>query len=286
MDAHEFPAVAKVHERWTVLAKLFCAASERAAPWSKASEDLLLGGLTGHACRDVLDLACGVGDPALRLASEFPEARIVALDFVEEMTREVERRANAAKLTNIQTRVSDMLNLPFADGSFDTVTSRFGFQYYDREIKRRALGEAARVLAPGGKMVIVDWGVEGHGPLKSFYMDVLSQYRETAHANDAATAFSLQDDASFAALVREVGFESVKHGYPEVHWQWSGSPSSLWEIVMALAPQLTEIMAGLPPKLRAEIHERIVHGLGKYMQGSGIIMPVRHVLVTGVRSHA
>jgi hypothetical protein len=87
-------------------------------------------------------------------------------------------------------------------------------------------------------------------------------------------------------LVREAGFESVKHGYPEVHWQWGGSPASLWEFVVALAPQLTQIMEGLPPKLGAEINERVVHGLGKYVQGSAVTMPVRHVFVTGVRSHA
>jgi ubiquinone/menaquinone biosynthesis C-methylase UbiE len=273
-----------VRARWTQLAELFCRTSEVSAEWSRGSEDLLLAQLERHRCRDILDLACGVGDPSLRLAARFPDARVVAVDFVDEMLLEVQRRAAASGLRNVRVQTADMLALPFAAGSFDTVTCRFGIQYYDDEVKRRILAEAARVLSPRGVIAVVDWGVQGHGLLKDFYMSVLSQYPETAHANDAATAFNLIDDLAFAHLLREADFNDVKHDYPEVRWRWSGSPKSLWQHVTVLAPQLTEILSRIAPALADEIDGRIVDGLARFVRGSSVIIPVRNVALSGVRN--
>jgi ubiquinone/menaquinone biosynthesis C-methylase UbiE len=279
----EFPETAPIRARWKQLASAFCTSSTVASEWSRASEDLLIARLGQRVPNNIIDLACGVGDPTIRLAAEYPQARVVGVDFVDEMLVELARRAEASGLMNVEARTADLLGLPFADGEFDTVTARFGIQYYSDEIKARVLSEAARVSRPGAVAVFVDWGVEGHGPLKDFYMDVLSRYEQTAHANDASTPFVLKTDAELAALVEAAGFRHVEHGYPEVRWHWAGSPAALWDLVVKLAPQLVRLMSELEPKLAREINARITAGLSKYSTGAGVTMPVRNVIVSGVR---
>ena len=48
--------------------------------------------------------------------------------------------------------------MPFADASFDVVLSTLFFHHLDPEVKRATLAEVARVLAPGGRLHVADWG--------------------------------------------------------------------------------------------------------------------------------
>ena len=110
--------------------------------------------------RRVLDLATGSGDLALTIARKLPQAEITGADFCAEML-EV---ARAKGLTN--TVVADALHLPFADASFDAVTVAFGLR--NMADWGAALAEMARVLAPGGHLLVLDFSLP-RGPLRPLY---------------------------------------------------------------------------------------------------------------------
>lgn len=99
----------------------------------------------------LLDLATGSGDLARTLQRACPEALIVGADFCEPMLRV----ARAKRLQNLV--VADALELPFADHSFDTVTVAFGLR--NMASWTAALQEMHRVLAPGGHLLILDFGM-------------------------------------------------------------------------------------------------------------------------------
>src|SRR5947209_10759770 len=69
------------------------------------------------SAQDVLDLGTGTGKLAHTLAQQFPHARVIGADFSEAMLRAAR---NAPPLL-----AADALRLPFADASFDAVTSAF-----------------------------------------------------------------------------------------------------------------------------------------------------------------
>jgi demethylmenaquinone methyltransferase/2-methoxy-6-polyprenyl-1,4-benzoquinol methylase len=114
--------------------------------------------------RRVLDLATGSGDLALAMQKAMPDARIVGADFCLPMLQVAARKG----LRTLA--VADGTRLPFADASFDAVTVAFGLR--NMESWPGALREMARVLAPGGHLLILDFSMPGPllAPLYRFYL--------------------------------------------------------------------------------------------------------------------
>lgn len=104
----------------------------------------------------VLDLATGTGDLALGLARRFPRARVTGLDLTPAMLAIARRRiARAGCAARVAFMEGDATRLPFADGAFDTVTCAFGFRNFPDPAA--ALAEAARVLVPGGTLLVLEF---------------------------------------------------------------------------------------------------------------------------------
>jgi len=113
--------------------------------------------LTAHPHR-VLDLCCGTGDLAIdiaRLADSSVE--IEGIDYSEPMLRIAAAKAIASN-TDITFIYGDAAALPFADGNFDCVGISFAFRNltYKNPLTESYLSEVYRILAPGGKFVIVE----------------------------------------------------------------------------------------------------------------------------------
>ncbi len=105
----------------------------------------------------VLDLACGVGDPALSIATEVaPSGRVTATDLGPGMMSLAEELARKKGLTNIEFHEANAEALPFADESYDVLTCRFGIMFFPDLPK--ALRECFRVLKPGGRAAFIAWG--------------------------------------------------------------------------------------------------------------------------------
>jgi len=113
----------------------------------------------------VLDVATGSGDLAAAIRKNFPSARVVGADFCRPML-EVARRQGLPELVE-----ADGLHLPFADGTFDAVTVAFGLR--NMASWEGGLREMARVLKPGGHVLILDFSLPTLPvirPLYRFYL--------------------------------------------------------------------------------------------------------------------
>jgi demethylmenaquinone methyltransferase/2-methoxy-6-polyprenyl-1,4-benzoquinol methylase len=108
----------------------------------------------------VLDAACGTGDLALADMRAGATA-VVGLDFSEAMLARARRKSS--ELEWVQ---GDMLEMPFADASFDSATVGFGI----RNVNDLELGlrELRRVLRRGGRLAILEI-TRPRGPLRPFY---------------------------------------------------------------------------------------------------------------------
>jgi demethylmenaquinone methyltransferase/2-methoxy-6-polyprenyl-1,4-benzoquinol methylase len=113
----------------------------------------------------VLDLCCGTGDMALALRRQSPQggAAIMAADFSHPMLKRGREKFAGQRILAVE---ADALRLPFADATFDLVTSAFGFRNLANY--RAGLQEIHRVLRPGGECAILDFSEPG-GWLGRFY---------------------------------------------------------------------------------------------------------------------
>jgi ubiquinone/menaquinone biosynthesis C-methylase UbiE len=100
----------------------------------------------------VLDVATGAGHTALAFASHV--AKVTPTDITDEMLGQTRKLAKARSLTNVKVLTAKAEDLPFPDASFDLVVCRLAAHHF-RKIGN-FLGEAFRVLMPGGLVGIVD----------------------------------------------------------------------------------------------------------------------------------
>ncbi|ELZ13103.1 methyltransferase type 11 [Haloterrigena salina JCM 13891] len=102
----------------------------------------------------VLDAGCGRGTPVLRRRSEDGAAAAVGVDFSREQLELAAANAPTASLVR-----GDLTDLPVRDGVFDAVTALHSLIHVPLDEHRTVLEEFARVLQPGGR-VLVSEGVE------------------------------------------------------------------------------------------------------------------------------
>jgi ubiquinone/menaquinone biosynthesis C-methylase UbiE len=102
--------------------------------------------------QDALDIACGGGLIVCALAPHV--RRAVGVDLTPAMLDRARAFAAEKGLANTEFREADARALPFPDGSFGIVTTRFSLHHMQDPLG--ALREMARVAAPGGRVVVVD----------------------------------------------------------------------------------------------------------------------------------
>ncbi|HEV2782256.1 MAG TPA: methyltransferase domain-containing protein [Actinophytocola sp.] len=147
----------------------------------------------------VLDIGCGLGVPALRLAEKTP-AEVVGVSNNQSQIDEANQRAVAKGLHDrVRFDYADALDLPFPDGGFDVVWIFEALMHMDRP---RALREARRVLRPGGRIVITDQ--LQLGPMTDENARLVREQLDLMHASP------LLFEDGYRALVRESGLELVE----------------------------------------------------------------------------
>jgi demethylmenaquinone methyltransferase/2-methoxy-6-polyprenyl-1,4-benzoquinol methylase len=115
-----------------------------------------------------LDVCCGTGDLALELAHRVaPGGRVVGCDFSEPMLDLAREKAASAGAPGARFEWADALQLPYDAGRFDAVTVGFGVR--NLADLDRGLREMARVLRPGGRLVILEITQPARPPLSAFY---------------------------------------------------------------------------------------------------------------------
>ncbi len=166
----------------------------------------------------VLDVCCGTGDLSLELAARVsPGGRVVGCDFSEPMLDLAREKAARARAESVRFEWADALELPYDDDRFDAVTVGFGVRNFaDRD---QGLREMARVLKPGGRLVILEFTEPQRPPFSTFYslwfdriVPVLGRLTPNPEAYSylAESVHSFPDPPGLASRMDAAGFEGIR----------------------------------------------------------------------------
>jgi demethylmenaquinone methyltransferase/2-methoxy-6-polyprenyl-1,4-benzoquinol methylase len=167
----------------------------------------------------VLDLCCGTGDLAFSLQRR-AKARVLGADFSHTMLVRAREKARTANGTApISFFEADALRLPFADKSFDLVTSAFGFRNLANY--EEGLHEIHRVLKTGGTLGILEFTEPPPGILGDAYrfytQKVLPKIGGWISGDAEAYAYLPESVArflrpqEFASLLKKTGYDQVRY---------------------------------------------------------------------------
>ena len=164
----------------------------------------------------VLDIAGGTGDMAQAFAKQVgPKGTVVHTDINLAMLRQGRDRLLDEGLL-LSTTVCDAEALPFPDASFNVVCVSFGLRNMTH--KDRALAEMARVLKPGGKLLVLEFSKVAQ-PLSKVYdwysFEVLPRLGKMVAGDDASYRYLAEsirmhpDQATLKVLMQQSGFAHV-----------------------------------------------------------------------------
>jgi demethylmenaquinone methyltransferase/2-methoxy-6-polyprenyl-1,4-benzoquinol methylase len=183
--------------------------------WKRQTVRLALDGMPRNP--RVLDLCCGSGDLCF-LAEDLGAGMVVGADFTLPMLEVAKRRRREGGLRSRFVQ-ADALRLPFPGGTFDVLTIGYGLRNI-ADIPA-ALAEMRRVLAPGGRAVVLDFGKPQSALPAALYRAYLGTVMPAVgwifHGDPQTYAYipaSLERypaQRGVEALMRTAGFESVRY---------------------------------------------------------------------------
>jgi ubiquinone/menaquinone biosynthesis C-methylase UbiE len=184
--------------------------SSTLAEGAELSRMVDLASLTGS--ERVLDVATGGGHTALAFA---PHAReVVASDITPRMLEAAGRHLARRGTANVRLEVADAEALPYSEGEFDVVTARLAPHHFPHPAA--FVAEAARVLKPGGRLVMFDNMVPEDEELDAF-MNRFEAWRDPSHVR-------AHRSSEWQAMLRQAGFTIlaadplVRKLYPYEDW--------------------------------------------------------------------
>ncbi len=231
-----------------------------------------------RAGMNVLDLASGTGEPAITLASVVgPEGHVTALDLSADLLKIASERAAQRDLKNFSVKQADANQLPFADKSFDLVTSRFGVMFF----KDEALTESRRVLKPGARACFLAWGPPGQ-PYWASTMGVAGKYISGSLLQPGGpNPFKFAEPGSLTAALTRAGFQNVEEQTRTVPWTWPGTPEEVWEQCKSVATPFLAALETVPAEKWPAINTEALREIQRYVRGDQIEFGATVVLASG-----
>jgi ubiquinone/menaquinone biosynthesis C-methylase UbiE len=205
----------------------------------------------------VLDIASGTGEPALTIASLVTNGEVYATDLSDEMLNIARTYADERGINNIEFKVADVSNLPFADNFFDKVSCRLGFMFFpDMQV---AANEMFRVCKSSGKVATSVWAGPENNEWITLMSKVLSNHLEMPQPPPGAPGMfrcakpgfikDLLEKAGFKNVKEEILSDKINYSSVEQYWQF------MTDVVAPVVNALNKTDEATRQKIKNEVFE-------------------------------
>ena len=264
-------------DHWAQRAQYWIKWSEQLSPGDKGFTQQMLTAIELHVGHELLDLASGPGEPALKAAEIVgPDGLVIATDIIPDMILGLRNRKDAVQFSNLHYAATDMQSLPFPDARFDRVTCRFGIMFVANPI--RALSEMRRVLRPNGRAVLMFWGPKNDTPIFLLNYAVATEVLglsepKTDRANRFGATGSITDSMKKAGFV-----EVVESEHRVIKREPEGEPFWRPYFEMTFGPQLINYH----PDIMQRVDQVMLRHLEPYRVGAEYHLGAHMRLAVGI----
>jgi SAM-dependent methyltransferase len=268
-------------DQWGAAAEHWARAAEKeevgaaadAAKWMLRAADLQPG-------ERVLEVAGGAGRVGLQAAAEVgPEGSVLCSDFSPEMVKVARERFERLGVSNIETRVLDAQELDLEEGSFDVVLCRYGYMLMPDPLQ--ALRESARVLRPGGRLVLAVWGEAEKNPwLSNILGAVMAHLNAPPPEPGMPGPFALGDTARLRDLLDQAGLVEAEVEEFDAE-QVYDSLDAWWEKILSVGGPLKAVLGSLPEADLNAIRDAALASGEQFAGGDAVVFPA---VVVGARA--
>jgi ubiquinone/menaquinone biosynthesis C-methylase UbiE len=218
----------------------------------------------------VLDIATGIGEPALLAASRVgPAGRVVATDLSSRMLDIARERAVALGLTNVQFMEADAARLDFPDGSFDAILCRWGVTSLPNPLD--TLVAIRRMLAPNGSFCTAVWDAGPRGrPLASLAAAVAREMFELPSPRPEAPSLPGSAGDALEKEMIQAGFTDVRTEEMTLTLEFP-STEDCTQYLMDVSPELAALFSDSSSGQRADYRQRLAENLGQFVMVDGSV---------------
>src|SRR5438477_7769208 len=251
------------HEGWERVANKYD------STWSSSTRQFipqLLDAAAVSGKMSILDVGCGPG--YVSIAAVERGATPVGLDFSAEMI------GIAKKMSpQIELRQGDAQNLPFPDASFDRVVANFALLHLAHP--GRAMGEAARVLKPGGRVACTTWAKISENPFVKIVDDAIQ-----AHANldvdlpSGPPFYLFENEEGFRQALDHAGFDGASMDFKVHRIEWNvPSARFVFDVELNAGVRTAGLLARQTPEALRKIRSAIEKSVQPYAKDDGFAIP-------------
>jgi SAM-dependent methyltransferase len=220
----------------------------------------------------LLDVACGPG--WLSAAALKRGAEVMGIDLADDMVAMARARCPGAEI-----RGGDAEDLPWEAGRFEAVVCNFGLLHFPRP--ERAVAEAFRVLAGGGRYAFTCWTPPACNPFMGLILGAVQAHGTMDVGLPAGPPlFRFGDPSECESILRREGFISTSVTEVSVVWPFP-APEEVLPMVVSSTARLGPLLAQQAEASRHRIERAIVEGARRYATEGGVHIPGPALLAVG-----
>ena len=231
----------------------------------------------------VLDIATGIGEPALTVAKVVGDnGKIIAIDVSSEMLSIARERASELGVTNVEFQESDAEKMNFSEGEFDSIVSRWGLMFLPNV--QTTLESVYKMLAPKGKFATSVWDKPENIPFFSFAVQTLRGMFDVPMPPPEAPTVSGLSEGVIEDKMANAGFDDIQTEIKIVNFEFS-TAGEYAQLMKDIAAPLRLMLANQTPEEVAEYWRSLEEIAAQKFstENGGVQMPSTSITVVGQR---
>jgi ubiquinone/menaquinone biosynthesis C-methylase UbiE len=263
---------------WDVASEAFLKCSALYEPYEEPVNARLIELAEIDAGDTVVDVATGIGDPALSVARRVgPSGRVIATDQSAAMLAIAETRARDRGMTNIEFRLLDANDFDFPDATIDAIVCRWGLMFLSDLAD--ALGRMRRSLKAGRRLAAATWADANKVPIISVRRNVMRAFDIPKGPFDP---FRLSSAEALADAAKSAGFDEVDVTRAVVRYEYASAHAFANAQRAAHESRLTALLARSEAQ-QAEFWRALADAAQPYAAADGLVRMPSEILLLSAR---